>query len=84
LKAKLGLSNTICEDIINQIFKNIQDIANDQRLALIDFGSFCTKMKKPRPGMNFHTREIVTIPEKKVMRFVPAKKLKSLINNNAG
>ncbi len=81
LKSKLGLSSIICEEIVDQIFKNIQQMASNQRLTLAGFGSFCTSTKKPRPGINFHTKEIVIIPEKEVMRFIPAKKLKLLINS---
>lgn len=84
LKARLGLSTIICEELVEQLFSNIQDIAQSQRLTMVDFGSFCTKLKKARPGMNFHTKETITIPEKQVMRFIPAKKLKSLINQHAG
>ncbi|MCC8416353.1 MAG: HU family DNA-binding protein [Rickettsia endosymbiont of Gnoriste bilineata] len=84
LKAKLGLSNLICEEIVEQIFSNIQQIVSKQRLTLEGFGSFCTSIKKPRPGVNFHTKEAVIIPEKQVIRFIPAKKLKLLINKNAG
>ncbi|WP_425364113.1 HU family DNA-binding protein [Candidatus Tisiphia endosymbiont of Hybos culiciformis] len=84
LKAKLGLSNLICEEIVNQMFSNIQQMTRKQRLTLTGFGSFCTSTKKPRPGINFHTKEVVIIPEKKVIRFIPARKLKLLINKNAG
>lgn len=84
LKGKLGLSNLICEEIVNQIFINIQQMASKQRLTLAGFGSFCTSIKKPRPGINFHTKEAVIIPEKEVTRFIPARKLKLLINKNAG
>ncbi|MFU7502441.1 MAG: HU family DNA-binding protein [Candidatus Tisiphia sp.] len=80
LKSKLGLSSIICEEIVDQIFKNIQQMASNQRLTLAGFGSFCTSTK-PRPGINFHTKEIVIIPKKEVMRFIPAKKLTLLINS---
>lgn len=84
LKARLGLSTIICEELIDQLFSNIQDIANNQRFTIVGFGSFYSKIKKPRPGMNFHTKKMVTISEKQVMRFIPARKLKLLINEHAG
>ncbi|WP_375359123.1 HU family DNA-binding protein [Candidatus Tisiphia endosymbiont of Neophilaenus lineatus] len=46
LKSKLGLSSIICEEIVEQIFKNIQQMASNQRLTLAGFGSFCTSTKK--------------------------------------
>lgn len=84
LKSKLGLSNLICEEIVNQVFSNIQQMASKQRLTLSGFGSFCTSIKKSRPGINFHTKEVVIIPQKEIIRFIPARKLKLLINKNAG
>jgi nucleoid DNA-binding protein len=46
LKSKPGLPNIICEEIVDQIFKNIQLMASNQRLTLAGFGSFCTSAKK--------------------------------------
>ena len=82
LRSKLGFSAIICEEIVNQIFNNIQTIVNvNQKLSIKNFGTFCVKDKKPRIGMNFHTKEQIIIKSRKVMRFIPAKKLKNLINN---
>lgn len=81
IKSELGLSNSICAEIVEQTFTNIQQIAKVQRLSIKGFGSFKIKTKKPRPGVNFHTKEKVVIPAKKVMQFTPAKKLKILIQD---
>ena len=81
LKSELGLSNSICAEIVEQIFTNIQQIAKVSRLSVKGFGSFKINTKKPRPGINFHTKEKVVIPTKKVMRFTPAKKLKMSIQD---
>lgn len=80
LKSQLGLSTAICEGIVEQFFKNIQEISKEQKLTIPSFGNFCTILKKSRPGMNFQTREMIIIPEKQVTRFTPSRKLKSLIN----
>lgn len=81
LRSKLGLSSSLCEEIVEQIFTNIQQIATLHRLSIRGFGSFSVNTKKPRPGINFHTKEKVVIPTKKVMRFTPAKKLKMSIQD---
>ncbi|XVN42902.1 MAG: HU family DNA-binding protein [Candidatus Rickettsia vulgarisii] len=73
LKSQLGLSAVICKEIVEQFFKNIQEISKDQKLTIPSFGNFRTIIKKSRPGINFHTKETMTIPEKEVMRFVPSK-----------
>ncbi len=84
LKFKLGLSTIICEELVEQIFNNIKEIASDQKLTLVNFGKFYTNLKKPRVGINFKTKEAIVISERKVMRFIPSQKLKLLINKNAG
>jgi len=82
LKAKLGLSSIVCAEIVNQIFDNIQEIIIDQKLTLKNFGSFYTNTKKPRPGINFHTKEKIIIPAKKVTGFLASSKLKAIINSD--
>lgn len=84
LKSQLGLSTAICEEIVEQFFKNIQEISKDQRLTISSFGNFRTIIKKSRPVMNFKTKEVLAIPEKEVVRFIPSRKLKSLINSYEG
>ncbi len=81
LKAKLGLSSAICAEIVNQIFANITQVAESHKLSIKGFGSFYVNTKKPRPGINFHTKEKIIIPSKKVMQFTPAKKIKTSIQD---
>lgn len=81
LKSKIGLSGVICEKIVNQIFAEIYEITKtEQRLTLKNFGSFFINNKKSRLGLNIKTKEQVIIAPRKVMRFTPAKALKSQIN----
>lgn len=82
LKAKLGLSSIVCAEIVNQMFDNIQEIIIDQKLTLKNFGSFYTNTKKPRPGINFHTKEKIIIPAKKVTGFIASAKLKAIVNSD--
>jgi nucleoid DNA-binding protein len=81
LKLKLGFSRTICEEIVNQIFDNIQYLLEiDQKVAIKNLGTFSINTKNARKGTNFHTQQQVIIPPKKVQSFIPAKQLKNLIN----
>jgi len=82
LKSRLGFSAIICGEIVNQIFTDIQTIVSiDKKLSIKNFGTFFINTKKPRIGINFHTKENIVIESKKVMRFTPTKQLKNLINN---
>lgn len=82
LKARLGLSSIVCSEIVNQMFNNIQEIIVEQKLTLKNFGSFYTNIKKPRPGINFHTKEKIMIQAKKVTGFIASAKLKTIINSD--
>ncbi|HJD55401.1 MAG TPA: HU family DNA-binding protein [Rickettsia endosymbiont of Pyrocoelia pectoralis] len=82
LVSQLGFSNGICEEIVNAFFSNILEISKEQKLTLRNFGSFEIKQKNPRPGINFHTKTPITIESKKILRFVPSIKLKTLVNKN--
>lgn len=82
LKSKLGLSGVLCEEIVNQVIHCINYLTiTEQKLMLKNFGSFYINNKNARCGINLQTKEKVTIAPRKVMRFIPAKQLKTLINN---
>ena len=51
----------------------------DGRLTLVGFGTFKTISKKQKKGRNPRTGEEITIPKKRVVKFVPGKKLKELV-----
>lgn len=82
LNSKLGFSKNLCEEIVNGVFSNILEIAKEQKLTLKNFGSFEVKEKNSRPGVNFHTKSPVSIESRKILRFVPSSKLKTMINEN--
>ena len=49
------------------------------KLILVGFGTFKTITKKKKKGRNPRTGEEIVIPKKRVVKFVPGKKLKSLL-----
>ena len=81
LLRQLGLSRTICQEIVDNIFQEILKAAiDDQTITLRNFGRFFISHKKPRPGVNIRRKSAVTIPSRNVFRFTPAESFKSQIN----
>lgn len=81
LRDKIGLSGAACEEITNQIFSKIHELTDThQKLMIKNFGTFHINNKKSRPGQNLQTGEEIVIQPRKVLKFTPAKALKSQIN----
>lgn len=51
----------------------------DGKLTLVGFGTFKTIIKKQKKGRNPRTGDSIVIPQKRVVKFVPGKKLKELV-----
>jgi len=51
----------------------------DGRLTLVGFGTFKTINKKQKKGRNPRTGAEILIPKKRVVKFIPGKKLKDLV-----
>lgn len=49
------------------------------KLTLVGFGTFRTIIKKQKKGRNPRTGADIIIPQKRVVKFVPGKKLKELV-----
>ncbi len=67
--------------IIVNAFLNKMDfwLKNGEHLELRGFGSFGTKIRKSRFGINPQNKEKILIPERKVVYFKPGKELKENI-----
>jgi len=52
----------------------------DGKLTLVGFGTFKTIIKKQKKGRNPRTGEEIAIPKKRVVKFIPGKKLKEIVN----
>ena len=82
LKEKLGLSELVCQEMVENIFNEIVEITiNKGRTTLQNFGTWKINNKKARPGINIKTSQNVCIQPRKVLRLVPAIDLKKLINH---
>ncbi len=70
----LKVVDTLVEIVSNELKKK------DGKLTLVGFGTFKTINKKKKKGRNPRTGDTITIPKKRVVKFVPGKKLKELVN----
>lgn len=69
LKVIDALVETVSEDLKG----------NDGKLTLVGFGTFKTITKKQKKGRNPKTGGEIIIPKKRVVKFIPGKKLKDLV-----
>jgi len=56
-----------------------KEMKKDGKLTLVGFGTFKTINKKQKKGRNPKTGAQITIPRKRVVKFVPGKNLKTLV-----
>jgi DNA-binding protein HU-beta len=66
---------------IDAVFSTIESaLQKGEDFSLVGFGSFKVIKRKKRKGRNPQTGEEIIIPAKKVVKFIPGKKLKESIN----
>lgn len=87
---KTELVNAIAEDAklskvdakaaLDATLKAISNaLANNDKVALVGFGTFAVSEKAARIGINPSTKEKIQIPAKKVVKFKPGTELSDLI-----
>ena len=82
ISAKIGLSSSMCEDVINKILDIIIEFAEKgENVHIKNFGSFNFHSKKSRPGRDILKNKTVMIEEKKVHRFSSARSFRKAINS---
>lgn len=75
-----GITSYEASIILNVIFDGIvQGIVQDGKSTITNFGTFRTKKVKGRNARNPRNGDIVYVPDRKVIRFKPAKKLKDFV-----
>jgi len=75
-----GVTNSEAAIILNVIFDGIvQGMVQDGKSTITNFGTFKTKKVKGRNARNPRTGETVYVPDRTVIRFKPAKKLKDFV-----
>lgn len=71
--AKASLNKVDAKKAVDAVLESIaQALVNDDRVQLIGFGTFSMQEKPERTGINPRTKEQITIPARKVVKFKPA------------
>lgn len=72
IAAKAMLSKKDAKAALDATLESIsQALANEDKVQLIGFGTFSVNVKPERKGRNPRTKEEITIPERKVVKFKP-------------
>ncbi len=76
-----GLSKAAAVKVIDALVDAITDeLKNkDGKVTLVGFGTFKVIRRAAKTGRNPKTKEAIKIPAKNVVKFVPGKKLKDLV-----
>ena len=78
---QIGYSKNIIENLLEDFFDIIfNELKNNKKVKISNFGTFTVKRKNERIGRNPKTKEIKTITERNVIIFKPSKELKKKIN----
>lgn len=72
--SKTGLTNATSANVIDAVFQTIQEnLENNQSTVLKGFGSFTITNHAQRMGVNPSTKQLMTIPARRVGKFNASK-----------
>ena len=75
------MSDIVVDDAVREILNLMIDtLANDGRVEVRGFGSFCLHHRRARMGRNPKTGESVPVPAKAIPHFKPGKALREAVN----
>ncbi len=78
---QLGFSKQISENLLDDFLSLfIENLINEKKIKLSNFGTFTIREKKERIGRNPKTRENKIIKARKVVLFKPSKEFKEFVN----
>lgn len=67
---KAGLAKTDTKKALEAFVATVsEELAKGEKIALIGFGTFSVSEKSARTGINPATKQAITIPAKKVVKF---------------
>ena len=76
-----GLAKGDVEKALNAILDTVKaTVATGDSVQLIGFGSFTVTSRNERQGFNPRTKEPITIPASKTVKFKPGAALKEAVN----
>ncbi len=65
---------------LESFFAGVGDaLKKEKRIMFVGFGTFKVTKRAARKGLNPQTKKEMKIPAKKVVRFVPGKKLRDIV-----
>lgn len=68
---------TIIDSLVETVVEQMK--REEGKLTIVGFGTFKSTMKKRKKGRNPRTGETIEIPARRVVKFIPGKKLKDLL-----
>ena len=78
---QLGFSKKITENLLEDIISTIiENLKENNKIKISNFGTFSVREKKSRIGRNPKTKEKKIISDRSVVLFKPSKEFKNLIN----
>lgn len=81
ISAKTGATKKDTEETLNALLDSIKDaLVNGEKVQLVGFGSFETKVRAARKGKNPQTGAEMKIPACKAPSFKAGKALKDIVN----
>lgn len=73
IAAKAGINKASAKAALDATLESIaQALANEDKVALLGFGTFSVVQKEARTGINPRTKEKIEIPARKVVKFKPS------------
>ncbi len=67
---KSGLSKASAKKALDAFLETVTDaLSKGDRVSLVGFGTWKVSQRKERKGRNPRTKEVITIPAKKVVKF---------------
>ena len=81
LENRLGLSKSQSVAAVEEFLTSIKEaIKKRENVSLVGLGTFRINERAARQGRNPRTGEVLRIPRKRVVQFVPGKALREMVN----
>lgn len=76
---RCGITRTDTSKVLNVMLDVIiESIEKEEPVRILELGTFTVKKRGARNGYNPATKKEMKIPERKVVRFAPSKRLRNL------
>ncbi|MBP7868128.1 MAG: HU family DNA-binding protein [Acidobacteria bacterium] len=80
MSEKAGITRCQAACALESFFAGVgESLKKDKKIVFVGFGTFKVTKRAARKGLNPQTKKEMKIPAKKVVRFVPGKKLRDVV-----